>query len=442
MRVASDSCPPGTDRLGSPLLAAVQPNPRACRWLWTGQLISNLGTQISLYGIGLWSFARQGQLLDFAAVAFVVQLAKILVLPLLGRRLPGWPPGRVMLIANGFGAACTMALGVQLLLRGDLSTLPLLLFLALAAMAEAALVLCFASLIPVLVREPSALARANGLFVSADGLVLSLAPFAGSWLVGVLGLPGVLLLDGVSFVIAMVCVLRAGLPQRTLVGGQVRPIQLQPRERLRGLWRQAAVRPLLVVGTTMAFVYASTEVLFPAWLIAGLGRSRLGPALLLGAAGYVLGYQFWTRWGWRHPRPLLGLGLLLQSLILMGAGLVAFEDRLGFWYGGLMVFSLLLPMALAALQTLWQKLAPPEQLSRLLAQRYRLEWLARLVAFAGTAVLVDRLLRPSLAWPHWPAWLIGSLGQGPGRPLAVGLGAMGWVLLFAWFRVQRRWVQT
>jgi DHA3 family macrolide efflux protein-like MFS transporter len=433
------------DMVGSSLPPDQQPNPFAFRWLWLGQLISNLGTQSSLYGIGLWSFERQGQLLDFAAVAFVVQLAKILVLPLLGQRLPGWPAGRVMLIANGFGATCTLALGVQLLLRGDLSTLPILLLLAIAAMAEAALVLCFASLIPVLVKEPSALARANGLFVSGDGLVLSLAPFAGSWLVGVLGLPGVLLLDGVSFAIAMVCVLRARLTRGGLGGGLESPrlpIPIQPNLRLRCLWRQAAVRPLLVIGTTMAFVYAATEVLFPAWLIAGPGRARLGPALLLGAVGYLLGYQIWTRWGWRRPRPVLGLGLFLQSLILMGAGLVAFEERLGFWYGGLLLFSLVLPMALAALQTLWQQLVLPEQLPRLLAQRYRLEWLSRLVAFAGSAVLVDRLLRPALGWPHWPAWLIGSLGQGPGRPLAVGLGAMGWVLFFAWFRVQRSWVRT
>ena len=46
---------------------------RLFRFLWCGQLISNLGTQASLYGIGLWLFARSGQLLDFGLVAMVVQ---------------------------------------------------------------------------------------------------------------------------------------------------------------------------------------------------------------------------------------------------------------------------------------------------------------------------------------------------------------------------------
>ena len=410
----------------------------AFRWLWLGQLISNLGTQCSLYGIGLWSFARQGQLVDFAAVALVVQLAKVLVLPVLGRRLARWPRRRVMLLANGLGALCTVALAAVLWV-GDRPPLLLLLpFLAVAAMAEAALVLSFASLIPVLVPEPDRLARANGLFVSADGLVLSAAPFAGSWLVASTGLVGVLALDGLSFAVAMACVLLAGPLPRL----QPALAERLPPLRLRQLWRQPAARAVLVVGTAMALVYAATEVLFPAWVVAGPGRERLGPALLLGAGGYLLGYQLWARWGWRRPAAVLAAGLTLQSLILMGAGLQVFQNWLPFWYGGLLVFSLALPLVLAALQARWQALGPAPELPQLLAQRYRLEWGARLLAFAASPLLVDGLLRPALAWPHWPQWLTLSLGTGSGRPLAVALGAMGWVLLLAWLSQARRWMRA
>ena len=98
-----------------------QPFNRAFRWLWLGQLISNLGTQCSLYGLGLWSFARQGQLIDFAAVALVVQLSKVAVLPLLGRRLSQWPRRRVLLVANGIEALCTLTLAALLLLPASAS---------------------------------------------------------------------------------------------------------------------------------------------------------------------------------------------------------------------------------------------------------------------------------------------------------------------------------
>jgi heme/copper-type cytochrome/quinol oxidase subunit 2 len=97
---------------------------------------------------------------------------------------------------------------------------------------------------------------------------------------------------------------------------------------------------VLLLGTAMAFVYGSIDVLFPAWLIAGPGRDRLLPGLLLGALGYGLGLLLWGRWGWRRPAAVLAISLVLQSLILMGAGLLVFEDRLLFWYGGLLLFSL------------------------------------------------------------------------------------------------------
>jgi len=411
--------------------AALLPQPlnRAFRWLWLGQLISNLGTQCSLYGLGLWSFARQGQLIDFAAVAFVVQLSKLLVLPLLGRRLGQWPRRRVLLVANGIGALCTLTLAALLLLLGQTQLLAVLPLLAVAAMAEAALVLSVASLIPVLLPEPAALARANGLMASTDGLVLSAAPFAGSWLVASTGLSGVLLLDGLSFGVSLLCVLRAWTPHLDQGLSLVVP-DPQPW-RLRRLLQSDAARPVALLGAAMALVYAATEVLFPAWMIAGPVRPRMGLALMLGASGYLLGYQLWRRWGWMQPTALLALGLILQSLMLMGAGLQLFEGWLVAWSGGLFVFSLMLPLVLAALQCRWQQLVPPEQLPALLAQRYRLEWGARLLAFAASAPLVDGLLRPVLAWPHWPQWLVVSLGQGPGRPMAVGLGWVGCLLLVA-----------
>jgi len=64
--------------------------------IWLGQLTSNLGTQVSLYALGLWLYQLQEHLAPVAAVA--VQLAKLLVIPLLGRRLPGWPRRRVLLL--------------------------------------------------------------------------------------------------------------------------------------------------------------------------------------------------------------------------------------------------------------------------------------------------------------------------------------------------------
>ncbi len=417
-------------------------------WLWAGQLVSNLGTQVSLYGIGLWLFQRQQQLVAFAAVAIVVQLAKVLALPLLGPRLPHWRRRRVMVVANGLGASATLALAGLLLLAGPtvdswrlLALVPLQ---GLAAAAEAGLVLCFASLIPLLVPAGDGRQQANGLFASSDGLVLIAAPFLGAWLVGLAGLRGVLVLDGLSFGLALAGVLLAPWPQAALVPAIAhgRPGERHlPRPWARGLGRfgrdlaeiarDRDLRRLAQLGTAMAFVYGATEVLFPAWVVTALGRGRLGGALLVGGVAYGLGLRLWLALPPRRWAGALASLLVLQSLALMGAGLVRFESTLPLWYGGLGCFTLALPVCLAIVQSSWQQRVPVADLPRLLAVRYTLDWLARLAAFGGCALVVDRLLRPALAWDQGPSWLLQALGTGPGRPMAVALGGLGWVLLLA-----------
>lgn len=190
---------------------------RAFEVLWLGQLVSNLGTQASLYGIGLWLLQQHWRVLDFAAVAIVVQAARLVVLPLLGRQLGGWPPRLTMLVANGIGGSVVAGLVGFLLTPGNQPPVVLLLLaLMVSAAAEAVLVLRFSSLISRLVPPGRAQVRAGGLFASADGLVLTMAPFLGAWLAGQRGLHGVLVLDGISFAWAFGCVLLAPWPQALL----------------------------------------------------------------------------------------------------------------------------------------------------------------------------------------------------------------------------------
>jgi len=402
--------------------------PKAFTILWAGQLVSNVGTQTSLYALGLWLFQRDGQLWSFTAVAIVILLAKLLALPLLGRRLAGWPRRRVMLVANGLGGTVTLLLAIALYHQAA----PLgfiLALLSLAAVAEATLVLCFASLIPQMVPREQ-LGRANGLFASGDGLVMTIAPLLGAVLVGIGGLAGALALDGGTCLVALACVGLVRWPRAALV-------PLLPRQAwapgLRAgvaeLWAGSLSRPLLLLGTTVAFTMAACEILFPAWVLTASGPARLGVGLLVGAGGFLLGLMAWQRVQRRHwPAALLSV-LAFQSVILIGAGLVVFEGLPVFWFFGLAVFSAGVPVGGAALQSLWQAVIPLEQQPRLFAARYALEWGARLAAFASSAVLVDRLLSPAMTWTFWPAWIRETMGSSAGRPMAIGLWAVGWLLL-------------
>lgn len=402
--------------------------PKAFTVLWAGQLVSNFGTQTSLYALGLWMFQRDGQLSSFTTVAVVILLAKLLALPLLGRRLAGWPRRRVMLFANGLGGSVTLVLAVALYRQA--APLPMILaLLSLAAVAEATLVLCFASLIPQMVPIEQ-LGKANGLFASADGLVMATAPLLGAVLVGIGGLAGALALDGGTCLVALACVGLVRWPRAALAPLQPRQAWVPGlRAGVAELWTGSLTRPLLLLGTTVSFVLASCEILFPAWVLTASGATRLGVALVVGAGGFGLGAVSWRWVQRRHWAAALLSSLAFQSVILIGAGLVVFEGLPVIWFFGLAVFSAGVPISGAALQCLWQAVIPVDQQPRLFAARYAMEWSARLAAFSSSALLIDRVLQPAMTWSFWPRWIRDTMGSSAGRPMAIGLWAVGWLLL-------------
>jgi len=407
-------------------------------WLWIGQLVSNLGTQTSLYGIGLWLFSQTQNLFDFALVAFAVQLARILVLPLLSNRLGLWPRRRVMLIANGIGAFCTLALATLLLPKNGMPPLSTLLFVqGFAAMAEATLILSFSTLIPLLIVQRKELIRANGLFATTDSLVLTMAPFLGSWLSGLLGLTGILVLDGCSFFLALFCVLAAPWPSR-FVGSSEGFQQwegfdlIQGWKRVSSLWGMSPLaRVSLVISTAIAFSYAATEVLFPAWVAVAYGTKQMAYVLVVAAVGYLIGFLAWRQKIGLYWQRAWFLVVLIQALILMGAGLQFFADRPFIWFTGVLLFSAGLPIVMSSIQQSWSQLATPKELPRLFALRYTFEWSARLIAFLTVSIAVDRILTPALNGSYLPSWIQISLGVGEGRPIAIAIGAIGWIMVIA-----------
>ena len=393
--------------------------------LWLGQWISNLGSQISFYGLGLWLFSRADQLGPYAAVALVVQLGRLLALPVLGRHLHHWPRRRVMGIAYGLGGCVTAAVAVSLWQLGEAMPLPLLLaLLASGAMAEAALVLSFSTLIPQLV-APAQLGRANGLFATSDGLVYLVAPYLGALCASRLGLFGVLGVDLISFAVALACLgfgrwpRAASRPMTPAATSAVRGLGAASQE----LLRAGQPGALLLLGTALMAGFAAAELLFPAWVLAALGPDRLTAALVVSGGGYGLGLLLW-QWLWaQHPGHwprVFAAGLLVQGLVLTGALFQPAQVTDWLWFFGVAVFNLSVPPVLAAQQSLWHRWIPRERQPALFAARYAWDWTARLLTVALGGVLVDRWLAPLLLQLDWPL-----LGSGPGRALAVGLGMVG-----------------
>lgn len=395
----------------------------AFRRFWLGQFISNLGTQVCLYALALWLFRRDGQLAAVAAVAVVVQLAKVATMPVISRWLPLWPRRRVMVICNLASAFSTMSLAGLLTIYG--SRFPLLgvvPWLAMAASMEAILGLCLTTMVPLMLPK-GRWASVNGWIAAADGVVNMASPFLGALVALNLGLSGIAFLDAFSTGVALLSVCIGFWPEHCLDPPRIHfKIDLVGiRRNLNHLLGLPSARSLLLVGATLMAVHAADEVLFPAWIIVSFPPGTLPRVLIFSSFSYAAGVFFWQRWGNRGWRIWLVLGLLIQALVLMAAVWEGFEQLIEIWFFGVTLFNFTVPIVSASLHTLWMTLIPVSQQIGRFSARNALDWSARLVGAALAGLMADRWLSPLLSSSHLSFWL----GSGPGRPMAALLALAG-----------------
>ena len=413
--------------------------------LWLGQLISNFGTQISFYGIGLWLFSISGNIKDFALVAIIVQLARLSFLPFITKIIKIFPRKKLMIISCIFGAFCTLAI-TFILLSNSLGFNLYLLLLAqgFAATADAIMIISFSSLIPVLVTNTKELKTANGLFASTDNLILTISPFLGSWLSGLVGIKGILLCDCFSFFLAIAFILRAPFSSKLVT--KINLLQQENRKNIfsiynlfKKMWDNSnSFYFIFVLTISISYSYASTEILFPAWIATAYGTSRMGNTLIIAIVGYLLGLACWNFIPVHSLKKYLFISITIQSLILMGSGLIFFENKINLWMLAVFSFSLLLPIVTSNIQHFWCNLTPKSYLTDIFAIRYAGEWSSRILSFLLVSFLVNNFIKPFLFHPNLPIWMRLALGNESGREIAVSLGLTGWLLIVGMIVSRRR----
>jgi len=179
-------------------------------WVWIGQVISLFGSSLSGFALGIWLYQTTGSASNFALTALCGVLPQMLVSPLAGGLVDRYSRRRMMILGDSGAAACTLALAA-LFFSGQIQPWHIFLGTALSSACGALQGPAYAALVATAV--PAAqLARANGMIQLGQGLAEVLAPAAAGALLAVIGVPGVLLLDLATFVVAVTSVALVQLP--------------------------------------------------------------------------------------------------------------------------------------------------------------------------------------------------------------------------------------
>jgi MFS transporter, DHA3 family, macrolide efflux protein len=388
--------------------------------VWSGQLVSLLGSGLTGFALGVWVYQRTGSATKFALIALAATLPGILISPLAGVLVDRWDRRHVMLFSDIGASFCTIAVAL-LLYRQRLEIWHLYLATAAQATFSAFQWPAYTASLTLLVPKRH-FGRAGGMLQFSEAATQIVAPVLAGVLLSSLNLWGILIIDYATFLFAALILLLVRIPRPPTSQQVVTQKSSLLREAAYG-WSYITSRPgllsLLIFFAVTNFLTSITLVLGTPLVLSFASVSVLGTILSLAGCGMLIGSLTMSFWGGpkRRVHSVLGFELLI-GLSLIATGLRPNAPLVAV---GTFVYACSLPFVLSSSQAIWQSKVAPEVQGRVFAVRRMIAWSCVPLAYLVAGPLADRVFNPLLL-PNGP--LSDSLGRVIGVGQGRGLGLL------------------
>ncbi len=386
--------------------------------VWLANTVSTVGSGLTGFVLGFWVYQQTGSATQFALIVACTSLPGILLLPFGGAVVDRWDRRAVLIVADLVAALCTGVLAL-LYATDALQVWHIWLATTISSACGAFMSPANAAIVPLLVPKEQ-LGRANGLVQTGNALGI-LSPVIAGFLVGLVGVAGVMAVDLATFLfaVALFLVVRIPRPAASAAGAKARGSIFRQAAFGWGYLREhrALFWLMMLFGLTNFFVSMVSVLVLP--LI--LSFTTVAVAGLLygcGGAGMVAGGVAMSAWGGPKRRihgvlgfmALGGLALCLHSLSPSPL-LIAFVAPL---------YLFTVPIASGSATAILQARVPGDVLGRVFATASMLARLSAPVAYFLAGPLADRVFEPAMAPGGALAGSFGRwIGTGPGRGIAL-----------------------
>jgi MFS family permease len=349
------------------------------------RIVSLTGDSLSLVALMLLVADRAGDAFAVALLLLVGDFAPSLLSPLAGAISDRFDLRRVMIVSELAQGGLILAIALTL------PPLPVLLVLvAFRAMAGQVFLPASRAAMPALVTDDD-LPAANSLlgFGANGGEVLG--PLMAAALVGVIGVPGVLLVDAASFGLSALLLLAVpALRQEPSTDGLLG----SARDGVRFIWSHKAVRVIALGFCAVVACNGVDDVALVFLARDTFGAGDTAVALLLGAVGIGLlaGYALLTAAGKRVPLTVLLLAGFAVSSV--GNLLTGLAWAVGAAFAVQTVRGLGIAAMDVATNTLLPRLVPARMLGRVFGNLYGAIGVAAALSYVGGGVLLDLTSAP------------------------------------------------
>jgi DHA3 family macrolide efflux protein-like MFS transporter len=277
------------------------------------------------------------------------------------------------------------------------------------------------------------LGRASGMVQLSEAVAQIASPSLAAVLMGVVQVQGVMLIDFITFLFAVLTLtfVRVPRPEATAEGQAGEGSLL--REAAYG-WHYITARPgllgLLLFFAATNFTSGIVQVLFTPLVLSFTTAVALGTILSIGGSGFLIGSLVMSAWGGPKAR-VMGIYLfeLLQASMLFAAGFpprvaILAVAAFGYFFG--------VPIVNGCSQAIWQTKTAPDVQGRVFAVRRMIAWSSLPLAYLAAGPLADRVFEPLLAEGGSLASSVGRIiGTGEGRGIGLLYILLGFVSLSA-----------
>jgi MFS transporter, DHA3 family, macrolide efflux protein len=400
--------------------------------VWLGQIISVLATNMSAFALTIWVFQETGSVTAVGLMQVFFITPYLIITPLAGVLVDRHNRKLMMMVSDLVAGLATVSILILQAL-GVLEVWHLYAAAIFQGLGNAFQWPAYSATISTMIPKEK-YGRANGMMSLIEMGPGVLAPMLAGALLVPIGLTGILSIDVVTFILAIVILLFVHIPQppRTVEGAQAQGNILQ--EAIFG-FRYIFARPSLL-GLQLVFFFGNLcsgiafTVLAPMILLrTGNDSVSLGLVQSAGAIGGVVGGIAMSAWGGfkRKVHGVLG-GWIVCSFFFALLGLGTWVP---FWVATNALSALFIPLINGSNQAIWQMKVPPDVQGRVFSARTLIAWLTNPISPLIAGTLADYVLEPAMRTPSALSsafsWLI-TPGPGAGAGLLIFFSCLGGIL--------------
>jgi len=398
--------------------------------IWLGQLVSQLGSGLTSFALGVWIFDKTGQATPFALTVLFGSLPQVFLLPVAGTLADRWNRRRVMILADTGNALVTLAIAI-LLVWGDLQVWQIYLMAAMGSVFSAFQEPAYSASVTMLVPKKD-LGRANGMLQTSQAVTTITTPLIAGILFVAIGLQGIIIIDFVTYFFAIGALIFVHIPQpilKTEDSHQKPSVLGDAAFGWNFLRRRPGLFGLLWYYAMVNFLLNWSGVLLAPMILSRHPASTLGTIQMVFGIGMLAGSVVMSTWGGPKRRiPAVFSFIMLGMVGVIMTGITANPVFIG---AGLFLLMFSVPVASGNSQAVFQTKIAPDIQGRVFAIRGMIARSIMPIAFLSAGPLADHVFEPLLREGGllFNSFIGDLLGTGPGRGIGLMLVLSGLIVI-------------